>query len=85
LDNSEWEHRNYAVEKYSIQQLIIPFWRNQKIDKANRENVEISLLIETSVVMTEETHMFPEEHNNIMMKKYVNMVLGFDQDDFFDH
>ena len=74
---------DYAVEEFSIQQRIMHFL-GQRIDKQNRFNVEICLLLEAGSSVSDERATTSNLRNDMMMNRYVNLVRTFEVENFVD-
>ena len=74
---------DYTANDFSIQNRVMHFLYGDHTDnKRNRQNVEISLLIEAGTSVTEEKTITSQRHNQLMLDKYVNIVRNFKPDDF---
>ncbi len=56
----------------------------QKIDKQNRVNVEICLLLEAGSSVSDERSTITNSCNDMMMNRYVNLIHNFTAGDFVD-
>ena len=74
---------DYAVEEFSIQQRIMHF-PEQRIDKQNRFNVEICLLLEAGSSVSDERATTSNLRNDMMMNRYVNLICNFEVENFVD-
>ena len=82
LEGVSWA-RVTMLWKFSIQQRIMHFL-GQKIDKQNRFNVEICLLLEAGSSVSDERATTSNLRNNMMMNRYVDLVRTFEVENFVD-
>ena len=57
---------------------------DQKIDKQNRFNVEICLLLKAGLSVSDERATTSNLRNDMMLNRYVNLVRTFEVENFVD-
>ena len=80
---SAWGDGDYAMEEYSINQHIRHFL-GRRIDKMNRECVEICLLIKAGTAVTNKKPTSSDDRNAQMLERYIYLVHQFKEDDFVE-
>ena len=74
---------DYSANYFSIQNRVMHFLHGDHIDnKRNRQNIEISLLIEAGTSVIDEKTTTSQRRNQMMLDKYVNIVRNLKTDDF---
>jgi hypothetical protein len=65
---------DYAVAEFSVQQRVMHFLRERIDNRKNRQNVEICLLVEAGLSVSDERATTSNVCNQMMLEKYVNLV-----------
>jgi hypothetical protein len=73
---------DYAVKEYSVQQRVVHFFCDRIDNCKNRQSVEICLLLEAGSSVSDEKATTSDLCNGLMMERYINLVHGFQLEDF---